>query len=188
MAKIIEHEMFSSVCNSSTDVLVDEAPYEYLNYDNYRNAFNSGHLLNKISSIYNKSVEIIMSMASDPDHGGKITISSLIETMVAFELERDGIMGITVSRGPKRTDLKDGWNRLWDVKAPPRVMGRFDANAACKSILHKFSEFVKNNIGIFLCVSFMNPSDYLVLLNELSNSIDDSQKYHIRQINIEGVL
>ena len=49
--------------------------------------------------------------SSDPDHTVKITLSSLLETMVAIALEEKGILGCTVKRGPARTDLEDGWGR-----------------------------------------------------------------------------
>ena len=37
-------------------------------------------------------MRVFINLAQDPDHGNHITVSSCIETMVALELERDGIL------------------------------------------------------------------------------------------------
>ena len=78
---------------------------------------------------------------SSPPHGGRITISSLLETMVAFQLEQNGVLGCAVMRGPSRTDLKDGWGRKWDVKTPPYIDGiGFNEESAIDSVLRKLDQ------------------------------------------------
>jgi hypothetical protein len=46
-------------------------------------------------------------LAADQDHGGKVTISSILESMAALELEYDGILSIALQHSPKKTDLID---------------------------------------------------------------------------------
>ena len=85
--------------------------YPVLEYQKYKEAFEQNTLAKEIALAYGKSLKEVNELSSDPDHAGKITLSSLLETMVAFALEEKGILGFTVKRGPARTDLEDGWGR-----------------------------------------------------------------------------
>lgn len=163
--------------------------YEQLNYDRYRQAYHAGTLTNKIAHGYGRSHKEVSELSADPDHGGKMTLSSLLETMVAFELEYEGILGFKVIRGPNQTDLEDGWGRKWDVKTPPYVQGiGFNETSAIHSILKKLQEFPKGNVGILLDISFLHKDNYIALQNDLKSELTTSQKFLIRQVVVKGVL
>ncbi len=163
--------------------------YTELNYNQYREAFERGVLVKKIADKYGRTLKEVMELSSDPDHGGQMTLSSLLETMVAFELERDGILGCTITRGPARTDLEDAWGRKWDVKTPPYVEGiGFNEESAIHSILKKLDEFPDGDVGIFLDISFLHKENYLKLQEDLKNRLADNQKFLVRQVVVRGVL
>lgn len=177
MAKDVSHEILHK----------GKSDTHFLEYEIVRDLFESEKLAETIAREYAVPLKRVEMLAQDPDHGGNATVSSYIETMVALELEKDGILGVRVTRGPSMTDLKDGWQRQWDVKAPPKIEGReFDFEAAIDSIKRKFSEFPEGNIGIFLCVSFMNKDIYYKLQKQLQTSLSENERFRVRQVEIEG--
>ncbi|GFZ85721.1 hypothetical protein RLOatenuis_5850 [Rickettsiales bacterium] len=98
-------------------------------------------------------------------------------------------MGITLQRGPKKTDLVDGWHRKWDVKTPPYINNiGFNTEDAIDSITRKFEEFAEGAVGILLCISFMRMSDYQDLQSKLVCYLNQDQKFHVRQVSVRGVL
>jgi hypothetical protein len=164
---------------------------ENLNYELYVKAYKDNILASKIAEHFNKSVEYVIKLASDPDHGNQTTVSSFIEAMVALELEQDGIMGLSVGRGKKETDLIDGWGRMWDVKAPPtlkKINFNIEVKEAIHSVIKKLQEFPKGNLGILLCVSFLNKQDFLIFESKLKPELSENQRFLIRLVHIEGVL
>ena len=170
---------------------IDERADAYLDYSLYIEAYQKNILASKIADHFNKPVEYVIELASDPDHGGKNTVSSFIEAMVALELEKDGILGLSVGRGKKETDLVDGWDRMWDVKAPPTLKNvNFDMEAkqAIKSVVKKLSEFPEGNLGILLCTSFLSKQHFLVFESKLKLALSENQRFLIRLVHIEGVL
>ena len=163
--------------------------YPVLEYQKYQEAFEQNTLAKEIALAYGKSLKEVNELSSDPDHAGKITLSSLLETMVAFALEEKGILGCTVKRGPARTDLEDGWGRKQDVKTPPHIEGiGFNEESAIHSILRKLNEFPDGNVGILLDVSFLQKENYLRLQKDLKNRLNDNQKFLVRQVVVKGVL
>jgi len=127
---------------------------------------------------YGKTLKEVNELSSDPDHGGKITLSSLLETMVAFALEENGILGCIVKRGPARTDLEDGWGRKWDVKTPPHTEGiGFNEESAIHSILRKLNEFPDGNVGILQDVSFLHKENYLGLQKDLKTDLTTTKNF-----------
>lgn len=163
--------------------------HEILDYQNYKKAFEQNVLANHIAKAFRKSLHDVKELSSDPDHGGKVTLSSLLETMVAFELEQNGILGLNVMRGPAHTDLEDGWGRKWDVKTPPYIEGiGFHENDAIHSILKKLAEFPRGNIGILLDISFLREENYLSLQKHLKTKLSENQKFLVRQVIVKGVI
>lgn len=109
--------------------------------------------------------------------------------MVGFELEEKGIFGISMKRGPIRTNLEDGWGRKWDVTTPPYLKGiGFNEQSAVNSILRKFKEFPIGDVGILVDVSFLNKKNYLELQNDLKNKLSNNQKFLVRQVIVKGIL
>lgn len=163
--------------------------FQTLDYKKYRQAHREGRLEELIAAKYGETIEEVRKLSSDPDHGGRITISSLLETMVAFQLEQNGVLGCTVMRGPSRTDLKDGWGRKWDVKTPPYIDGiGFNEESAIDSVLRKLDEFPSGDVGILLNISFLKKENYLNLQEQLQTRLTDSQKFLVRQVVVEGVI
>ncbi len=160
-----------------------------LDYTRYREEFRKGTLIQSIAKANSVSEEVVTNLARDPDHNNKITLSSCIEACVSLEVEKSGIMGITLERGPKKIDVIDGWNRKWDIKTPPYIpeIG-FKVDMATNSIMRKFNDFPNMDIGILLCVSFMRKEDVTSLSNALNKLITENMKFHIRKILINGVL
>ena len=160
-----------------------------LDYLKYKEAFEKNTLAKQISEAYGKTLEEVNKLSSDPDHGGKITLSSLLESMVAFDLEQSGILGLNVKRGPAHTDLEDGWGRKWDVKTPPYVEGiGFNEENAIHSILRKLNEFPDGNVGILLDISFLHETNYINLQKHLKTRLTDNQKFLVRQVVVKGVI
>ena len=170
---------------------IEEKPDNHLDYSLYVEAYKDNILASKIAAHFNKNVEHVTKLASDPDHAGKTTVSSFIEAMVALELEKDGILGLSIGRGKKETDLVDGWDRMWDVKAPP-TLGNIDFNVesehAVNSVLKKLNEFPDGNLGILLCISFLSRENFIFFESKLEPSLSENQKFLIRLVHIEGVL
>ena len=163
--------------------------YPVLEYQKYKQAFEQNTLAKEIALAYGKTLKEVKELSSDPDHGGKITLSSLLVTMVAFSLEENGILECTVKRGPAQTDLEDGWGRKWDVKTPPHIEGiGFNEESAIHSILKKLNEFPDGNVGILLDVSFIQKKNYLELQKDLKDRLNDNQKFLVRQVVVKGVL
>lgn len=163
--------------------------YQVLDYLEYRKGYEEGWLGDRIAQAYGKTVAEVNELASDPSHGGKQTLSSYLETMVGFELEEKGIFGISMKRGPIRTNLEDGWGRKWDVTTPPYVKGiGFNEQSAVNSILRKFKEFPIGDVGILVDVSFLNKKNYLELQNDLKNKLSNNQKFLVRQVIVKGIL
>ena len=163
--------------------------YPVLNYFEYKKVFDQGYLGKEIAQAYGRSIDEVNKLSSDPDHGGRTTLSSLLESMVAFELEQDGILGCNVFRGPAQTDLEDGWGRKWDVKTPPYVEGiGFNQESAIHSILRKLEEFPDGDVGILLDISFLHKENYLSLQKDLKSRLTENQKFLVRQVVVKGVL
>ena len=170
---------------------IEEKTDEYLDYALYVKAYKNNRLAPKIAKHFNRPVEYVIKLASDPDHGGKTTVSSFIEAMVALELEQDGIMGLSVKRGKKETDLVDGWDRMWDVKAPPTLKNvdfDMEMKQAIKSIVKKLHEFPNGNLGILLCISFLSKPNFLAFETKLKPELSENQRFLIRLVHIDGVL
>ncbi len=162
--------------------------FSSLDYARYKREFQTGQLLPKISREYGVTLADIRDLAKDPDHGLHMTFSSVIETMVGLELAKFGVMGLEVRRGPKGLDLLDAWGRGWDVKAPPSLSDRtFCSEIAFRSILRKYRIHNKP-IGILLCISFLHWQDYLQLEELLAHELSLEQKFHLRQVAIQGFL
>ena len=162
-----------------------------LNYELYVRAFHEGVLGQKIADYFNRSIEEVLELARDPNHGGKTTVSSFIEAMVGLELERDGVLGISFKRGIIETNLIDGWERMWDVTAPPSLENvdfNIEVNQAVDSILRKFSKFPKENIGILLCGSFLKKEDLTLLEAKLQPALTENQRFRVRLVHIDGIL
>ncbi|WGK69158.1 hypothetical protein P0082_11850 [Candidatus Haliotispira prima] len=162
-----------------------------LDYECYVQAYKNGTLAAAIAKHYHVSIDRVRKLAGDPDHSGEETVSSFIETMVALELERDGILGLSVGRGEKETDLLDGWGRMWDVKAPPTIpQVSFDVEVekAIESVLKKLKEFPAGNLGILMCTSFLAEKDYVEFQAKLKGALTDNQKFLVRLVHIDGVL
>jgi hypothetical protein len=171
--------------------IVEKSFYQPLEYKLYVQAFKDGILESRIAKHFHVPSELVRQLASDPDHGGEQTVSSFIETLVALELEKDGILGISVSRGAAKTDLIDGWGRMWDVKAPPSIeVINFDTEVkkAVESVVRKLEEFPEGNLGILLCTSFLYQKDYIKLQEQLRGALTERQKFLVRSVHIEGVL
>ena len=160
--------------------------FSTLDYNRYKQEFRSGQLLPRISCEYKVTLADLRELAKDPDHGLHMTFSSVIEAMVGLELAKFGVMGIQVRRGPKGLDLVDAWGRGWDVKAPPSLNDRdFKPEIPFQSILRKY-RIHSEPIGILLCVSFLLWADYLQLEDLLAQRLSLEQKFHLRQVTIQG--
>jgi|GEM_PF-2867905 len=171
--------------------ITNKEVYTSLNYQTYVNAYKNKTLGIAIAKHFQVPLELVLELASDPDHAGKHTVSSFIEAMVALEIEKDSMFEMSIHRGKKETDLKDGWNRMWDVKAPPSIPFvdfNEEMQKAVSSIIKKLEEFPKGDLGILLCVSFLKKADYMVLQQQLKNTLSTSEKFLIRAIHIDGVL
>ena len=177
MAKFINH--------------VHEMKDSPLDYELYVQAYHEGVLGQKIADHFNRSIEEVLELARDPSHGGKTTVSSFIEAMVGFELERDGVLGISFKRGVIETNLIDGWERMWDVTAPPSLKNvdfNVEVKQAVESILRKFSKFPNGNIGILLCCSFLKKENLMLLETKLQPALTENQRFLVRLVHIDGVL
>ena len=161
---------------------------KFIDYCKIVDMYKSNVILNWIAERYAVQLERVEHLAQDPDHGNKITVSSCIETMVALELEAEGILGIKVSRGEAKTDIIDGWKRKWDVKAPPKVPDiSFSIDDAVNSIKKKFNEFPEQDIGIMLCISFLDLELYLKLQKSLIENLTPNERLRVRQIEINDI-
>lgn len=168
-----------------------DRPKGYLDYSLYKKAYKDNTLAQQIAKHYNTTIENVLALASDPDHGGKSTLSSFIETMVALELEQEGIMGLSIARGIKETDLIDGWDRMWDVKTPPTLLDHdfdIEVKKSVQSIVKKLNKFPNGNLGILLCVSFLSKEDLITLSLQLKPLLSENQRFLIRMVHVNGVL
>lgn len=196
MGHILEHILGCGAAqvkgsDSSVPLKTLQPAYQSLNYACYEDAFQNGTLKKKIEAAYNIGEEALEELAEDPDHSGQVTLSSLIETMVALELEQDYVFGgLQVSRGPAGLDLEDGWQRKWDVKTPPYLpkYGGFHLASAVESVVRKFERFSGKPIGILLCVSFMRLEDFFELDKGLLKALTVEQRFHIRPVHIKGCI
>jgi hypothetical protein len=193
MANLIDHDLMATSLLSSQAAAKQQVStynHQQLDYERYKRAFEDGTLIKKIAEVYSTSEEEILKLSVDSGQGGKVTISSMLETMVALELEHDGILGIDLQRDMERTiDFVDGWGRKWKVTIPPYIPGiGFHTEDAIDVITRQFERFGKVAIGIFICISFMRMSDYKDLQSKLVSRLSQEQRFHVRQISVRGVL
>lgn len=144
------------------------------------------------------------SLASDPDHGGKIRPAGRAEAMAGLEAEAQGLIKGPIKRGPRGIEFYDADGKPWDVKAPPSPKSgqnwQFNPEESGKSILKDLRRkaappgaplgtFPNNKTGlsekrrVILDSTYLTEADHKALWNWLNQNLIPEELSRIVEVN-----
>lgn len=144
------------------------------------------------------------SLASDPDHGGKIRPTGRAEAMAGLEAEAQRLIKDPIKRGPRGIEFYDVNGKPWDVKAPPSPKvdqsWQFNPEESGKSILKELRRKVypsgappgtfpndKTELPekrqVILDSTYLNETDHKALWNWLNQNLTPEELSRIVEVN-----
>jgi hypothetical protein len=118
-------------------------------------------------------------LASDPDHGGQIKVSSRREATAGLEAETQGLVPGPISRDPSGAEFIDGNGGYWDVKTPPGQY--FNVNSVGNSIKDEVTLTVHK---VILDTTYISDVQLNQLRTWLQNNLGSSDLQKIVEVNV----
>jgi hypothetical protein len=127
-----------------------------------------GSKLNSVQDVrYGRSEEEFESLASDPAHGGKISIKSIQERTVGLELEKAGKVPGPITRDPTgAAEFIDGKGNKWDVKGFNSNFSPKKGGFSAATDAGKVDKSLALGENVMLDTSKMNDADVAALKSE----------------------
>ena len=151
--------------------------------------FRSYNSIDDVPAIYRQDPRFT-SLASDPAHGGEVTMGGMREAMAGLEAEALGSVR-AIQRGPAQIEFYNVHGMPYDVKTPPSLQGvKFNANKVANSILGQLNKTFRNSITgqhepikVILDSIYLNSADNADLWQKLRSLSSAEQRKNIIELN-----